>query len=218
MAQEKTISIREYADHLKVDEKAVRKAIDTGKIKAGVKYITKTIKGKKHQVPVIIKAVADKEYGQLKEVKKPQAGVSKARVAKQLEQHQQPGEVKKGKQKGKSSSVPEGGDDLKGMSYEELLQKIRLNDKMPYAETIRVNEVLDAALNKIKLEKERGTLVEKSVVDKQLYEIGNRLKQNLQNIPSRVVPLIRSSPNDVDAINILLIEINSVLEELPASL
>jgi phage terminase Nu1 subunit (DNA packaging protein) len=220
MAKEKTISIREYADHLKVDEKAVRKAIDTGKIKAGVKMITKTIKGKKVQVPVIIKAIADKEYGQLKAVKKPQRGVSRARLAKQMEDEQK---KKPAAKKAKPTETeplpdPEVIADLEDMDYDQLLKKIKLNDTLPYAEIIRRKEILAAADTKMKLEKERGKLVEKTVVDKLLYEIGNRLKQNMQNIPSRVVPLVRSSPNDVDAQNILLTEINSVLEALPDSL
>jgi hypothetical protein len=219
MAKEKTISIREYADHLRVDEKAIRQAIKSGKIKAGVKMITKTIRGKKEQVPVIIKSIADQEYGQLKVVKKPQRGVSKARLAKQMEEEQKKPATKKTKSaKTEPLTDPEIIADLDDMDYDQLLKKIKLNDTLVYAEIIRRKEILDAAFTKMKLEKERGTLVEKSVVDKLLYEIGNRLKQNLQNIPSRVVPLVRSSPNDVDAQNILMMEINSVLEALPETL
>lgn len=213
-----TISIRKYAQKLNVDDKSVRNAIANGKIKKGVKYVPQVVKGKVVQVPQIIEAIADREYGDTKKVVKPAAGVSKAKVAEKLQK--QKTQNQKNKQETKSVSPQddfasdEPPIDLENLSYEELLKKINIHDQLPYNEIIKRRELLGAVLDKLKTQKELGILVEKEVIDKKLFDIGNRLKTNLQNIPNRVVALIRSSPNDVDGSNILMEEINQVLEEI----
>lgn len=215
-----TISLRAYAAKLNVDDKSIRKAIEKGLIKKGVKYVAKSVKGKVVQVPQIIEAIADKEYGDSKKVVKPQAGVSKQKVAEKLTKAAPPKKVKKTAEKNTSPQVekePEGdGDqiDLDDLSYDDLLKAIPIHSKLPYNELLRRRELLGLAMDKMKTQKEIGILVEKAVIDKALFEMGNRLKANLQNIPSRVVGLIRSSVNDVDGINILTMEINQVLEGL----
>lgn len=207
----KEISVRQYADKIGVDEAAIRRAIREGKIKKGVKHVTKKIKGKNTKVPVIIVDQADKEYGQLKVIKKPQRGVSKKKIANEVDK------ANDAKEDSKPDDIP-GEDELPNLTYQELLNSINIHDKLPYSELIRRREVLGAAQDKMKLEQLQGILVEKSQIDKSLFAIGNELKKNLYNIPSRVVPLIRNSPNDVDAINILTTEINSVLQEFAAKL
>lgn len=57
------ISLRAYAKHLKVDEGAIRKAISTNKIVKGVSYKTQYRMGKEVLIPVIVKEIADREYG-----------------------------------------------------------------------------------------------------------------------------------------------------------
>ena len=59
------ISVRAYAATLGVDDKTIRKAIASGKIKKGVSYVTQVRKGIDVKVPVINKMLADAEYGHL---------------------------------------------------------------------------------------------------------------------------------------------------------
>lgn len=95
------ISIREYARRIGVDEKAIRKAIVSGKIKKG--YDAKAKK--------IIPSAADKEYGSVV-VKKPSKVVEKSI----------PGKSKKKSQQGKADD----GDPLIAKdndSYAEALRK-----------------------------------------------------------------------------------------------
>lgn len=219
MAKEvNTISLRAYAAKLNIDHKSISKAIELGKIKKGVVYIPKSVKGKVVQVPQIIEHIADKEYGNSKKVVKQQAGVSKAKVAEKLKKSVTPNPVKKVAGKNASPQEVEKDDeeliDLNNLSYEELLQAIPIHNKLPYDQVLLRRELLGLAMDKMKTQKEIGLLVEKAVIDKALFEMGNRLKTNLQNIPSRVVGLIRTSVNDVDGINILTMEINQVLEGL----
>lgn len=201
-----TISVRQYAKTTGVDEAAIRRAIAEGKIKKGVRYIDKNVGGKEKKVPVIIPDIADKEYGDLKKVKKPQRGVSKARIAKEIDSDNT------------ISKAREAGDDLPGenelpdLSFQELLKRINIHDQLPYSEIIRRRELLGAAQDKMKLQQMEGLLVERLVVDKELFDLANNLKKNLLNIPNRCISLLRSATNDVDAINLLNIEINSVLE------
>lgn len=207
MVKQKEISVRQYAKDIGVDEAAIRRAIKEGKIKKGVKYITRKVKGKDEKVPVIIPTLANKEYGDLKSVKKPQRGVSKARIAKDID----------GANTGKKDPEKKKGDlpdetELPDLSFQELLSRINIHDQLPYSEIIRRRELLGAAQDKMKLQQMEGLLVEKAVVDKELYDLANNLKKNFLNIPNRCISLLRSAANDVDAINLLTMEINSVLE------
>lgn len=68
------LSKNAYAKYLGIDEKAVRKAIESGKIKKGFDLVKKKI----------IKHLADKEFGFLHQLNRPKAGVSKQQTADSL--------------------------------------------------------------------------------------------------------------------------------------
>lgn len=68
------LSKNAYAKYLGIDEKAVRKAIESGKIKKGFDLAKKKI----------IKHLADKEFGFLHQLNRPKAGVSKQQTADRL--------------------------------------------------------------------------------------------------------------------------------------
>lgn len=207
MAKQKEISVRQYAKEIGVDEAAVRRAIKEGKIKKGAKYITKNVKGKERQLPVIIPSVANKEYGDLKSIKKPQRGVSKSRIAKSIDD--QNGD--KSQKDKKKDALPDE-TELPDLSFQELISRINIHDQLPYSEIVRRRELLGAAQDKMKLQQMEGLLVEKALVDKELFDLANNLKKTFLNIPSRCISLLRSAANDVDATNLLTMEINAVLE------
>lgn len=192
------MSIRQFAKEIGVNEKSVRKAISEGKIK----------KGFDHNSKKIIRSIAMKEYGELKKIIRPQAGISKAKVAEKLEKRS--ADEKKEVKSALSDPNPEMLE-FEDLSYEELIKQINIHPNLPYNETLRLREILGIAMDRIKLEELRGSLVRKSDVDKSLYAFGDQLKKNLFNIPTRVIDDIRSAPNKVEAINILTHEIQQTL-------
>lgn len=204
MTNEIKISIRAYAKKLKVDEAAVRGAIEAGKIKSGVVYIMRMVKGKKKKTPMIIESIATKEWGFVHEQPKAQRGISRSRVADKLDAD---------KNQGNNSGLP--GDlnssEEKDYSYSELIKKIIISPKLPYKDVILRKEILLAAKEKMDLEIKEGTLVKKVDVDKALFAVGDELKKKLHSIPSRCIDDILSASNKIEATNILVFEINQVL-------
>ncbi len=196
MTGEIKISIRAYAKQLNVDEKAVRKAIEKGKIK----------KGYDKRARKIIASHANKEWGFIHKNPKPQRGVSKAKVVEKLNKKNasQPGEDK-----------PKENDFLDDdNTYHDLISKIKLNANLPYSEIVRRKEILAAANDRMKLEELNGLLVRKDEVNKALRAAGDQLKKELLNLPNRITEDIRTASNKVEAINIFTIELNQVLQNI----
>jgi len=194
MAKEEKISIREFAKRIHVSESAVRKAIETGKI----------VKGYDVSVKKINFSIAYKEYGQNKTMPKAGHGVSHEKVAEKLS--------KQLATAAHDEDEPEPDEELEDMSYVELIKKVKITPSLSYKEGLRRNQILTLAAEKIKLEETQNSLVRKVDVDKLMFAIGDQLKKDLQNIPSRVTTLMRTAANDVAAINLLTYEINQVLE------
>lgn len=197
MANENEISIREFAKRIHVSEGAVRKAIKDGKI----------VEGYNKQKGKILFIQAYAEYGKNKTAPKAGHGVSKQKVAEKFALI------------GAGPAMPEEDDEpradlelYENLSYTELLEKVTVHPDLPYAEAIRRNEILSVAKEKMSLEEKQGKLVEKAAIDKQLFALAVELKSQLQNIPNRITPLMRSAANEVDAGHMLLKEINQVLE------
>ena len=207
MTNEIRISIRAYAKQLKVDEAAVRSAIDTGKIKKGVVYVNRTVKGKKKKTPLIIATIANNEWGFKHHTPKAQRGLSKKKVAEKLSNdnsHQN-------KKENNNSEDDSDNDDEENLSYTELLKKINIHPELGYSEVLRRREIIGAAADKMKIEELQGTLVKRSEVEKALFAVGDELKKKLLSIPARCMEDILSAPNKVEANNILTFEINQVL-------
>ncbi len=182
MKGEILLSVRAYAKQIGIDEKSIRKAIESGKIKKG--FDKKTNK--------IIPSIANKEYGEAAKVIKPKAGVGKKAVAKKLEQN-----------KSDSIQKPES----------DNLEDIADIDNLSYSEALRQREIVALKLDMIKLQEQEKVLIKKEIIDKVLYDHGNNFKKALLNIPSRVVSDVRAAPNETEAVAILDLEINNVLNQ-----
>lgn len=226
------LSKNAYAKYLGVSEKAIRKAVDEGKIK----------KGWDADKQKIIKHLADKEYGFLHQVATPKPGISKDKLVEKIERSESPNlEVKKGEnsdhnksksevqdQKIKSPNKPvkkntsksEPDDDeeedlddtnWKDTPYDELLLRVKIDPDMPYSEIVRRQAIIDAALAKKKLEEMEDILVRREHVEKALFAFGRELKKALMGLPARVIDEILAAPNKVEALNIINEELTDVL-------
>lgn len=208
--QELQLSVRAYAKTLQVDEKAVRKAIEEGKIK----------KGYNKKIKKIIPSKADEEWGSLHKVAKPQRGVSKAKVAEKLELKKTVEKEKKATLKTNNDAKPPKGESIteKSYSYSELIDSILITPDLEYSEAIRRKEILGIAGERMKLEEQQGILLRKTDVDKNLFAIGDMLKKGLLNIPNRCIDDIMAAPNKIEASNILIMEITTVLNQFSSNL
>lgn len=206
MNKEIKISVRAYAGQIGVNESAVRKAVTNGKIKNG--YDSKTKK--------IIPSIANKEYGDFQVAGKAKPGVSKELRAKQIEEIK-PAPIQARAAKRAQSQKPPPNDDWfdseDELSYEELLQRIKVTSGLSYAEAIRRREVISLAMDKKKLEEMEAVLIRRDIVDKAFFAMGDSLKKALYQIPARISAEIRSANNDVEIQNILTVEITQVLNE-----
>jgi hypothetical protein len=206
MNQEVKISIRAYAKQLNIDESAVRSAIKDGKIRKGVVVIQRTVNGKRKKVPMIIATVATKEWGFVHQHPRPQRGLSAHKVADKLEKKSNPGNSN-------NSEDPDDAD-TKEYSYSELIKEIKITPRLSYKEALLRKEILSTAREKMELEEKQGVLVKKADVDKALFAIGDELKKKLLSIPARCIQDIRAASNEVEANNILTIEITQSLHSI----
>jgi len=186
MAEKELISIREYGRRLKVDEKAIRKAIASGLIAKGFDTNAKKI----------LPEIANKEWGHLHLTVKPRSGVSRAKAIEKMDGPHPP---------------PDAPPTLEAESLDAMLGSLRICSGTSAQEAMRIREVIGAALDKKKLEEAEGKLVSRDKVEKTLFAAGNELKKALFNIPQRVVRDIMAAPNEVEAINILNDELTQVL-------
>lgn len=190
MVDEVQISVRAYAKEVCVNESAIRRAIREGKINRGYDKVTKKI----------IRSIANKEYGNLKDIQTPQRGISKQKFAEKIS---------------KSARRGHGVDDITNggpFDYSKLLDSISINATMEYKDIIKRRETVGLALDRMKLEEQNGILVRKADVEKNLFALGDQMKKGLLNIPNRVVDDIMAAPNKIEAINILTMEIQQMLE------
>jgi len=224
------LSKNAYAKYLGVSEKAIRKAVDEGKIKKGWDAVNQKI----------IKHLADKEYGFLHQVATAKPGINKVKQATKIEQSESP---KKGPKNGENSDLkkpksesktekPKGpsktakkkdeksehDDDLddenwEDTPYDELLLKVKIDPNMPYSEIVRRQAIIDAALSKKKLEEQEDILIRKELVEKALFAFGRELKKGLMGIPARIIDAVMTAPNKVEALNIMNEELTEVLSQ-----
>lgn len=204
-----------YARYLGVNEKAIRKAIEEGKIKKGYDVVKKKVNVKE----------ADKEYGFLHKNATAKPGISKAKRVDKITDKVSVASPKKAVKSEKIQSPKfdtdkidksenlddELIDDSEDLDYETLLLKIPVHDKLDYKETVRRREILQLALDKKKLEELEGVLVRRSDVYKALYALGSQLKKAISSIPARCIDDVLSAENKVEAINVLNDEITNVL-------
>ena len=198
----KEVSIRAYAATIGVDEKTVRTARDHGLLGKG--YIKKTGK--------IISDVADKVWGNEYKVIKSRPGVNKLIVIERLEEKEKqdallPPAVN-------NTPLTDSEDDIlfdENISVDELLLELKITPDMTAQEAMRVNSVIDAAVNKKKLEELEGILVNKAAVEKSLFLLGSELKKALLDVPARCVRDIMAATTEVEGIKIITDELILVL-------
>ena len=211
------LSKNAYAKYLGINEKAVRNAVSSGKIKKG--WDTENQK--------VIKHLADKEFGHLHQVAKPRPGVSSDKLAAKIDRQNKSevsakssdkSEVKKEiiKSPNKSDKTDEQEDyDDEAidpeLSIDELIKRIKITSKLSYGEASRIREIIQLARDKTNLEEQYGSLVRKVDVDRVLYLAGTELKKSLMSMPQRCADELVHSNNKVDVINIIARELTEIL-------
>lgn len=78
----------------------------------------------------------------------------------------------------------------------------------------KAKAVYDAKLAELEYKKKAGILVEKDQVYKSLFAFGQELRNNLLNIPDRIMPDIRAAVTDSEAHSLLYEAIAKELEKL----
>lgn len=210
-----------YALYLGVSEKAVRNAITDGKIKKGFDLSRQKI----------VKHLADKEYGHLHSIVKPRPGINKDKLAVRISDlnkaekniktsdKSEPVQKKTTSPKKPTKKSEENDDDddeledLEEFSYEQLMEKIKINPKMSYSEAYRMTSILNLASEKMKAEELQGILVRKLDVETILYDYGNQLKKALMSMPLRVADAILNAQDTVSVVNIMNQELTDILNE-----
>jgi hypothetical protein len=99
------------------------------------------------------------------------------------------------------------------VSTEELLARLKLTPGMKASEAMRINLIIDAAVNKKKLEETEGKLVSREKVEKAFFAIGVELKKALFNMPQKVVRRIKDTGTEVEGIAILADAITQILSD-----
>lgn len=191
------ISVREFAKQIGTSHTAVQKAIQEGKMVTG--YDAET---KKANLSI---AKRDAWVVQQSNIKR-KPGVSRAKMIEKLEQQQEA--VPAGEER-KTSTIDK--KKILNMPLPELIASIKVRADMPFRESSRLREIVALALDKLKLMKEEGLLVDKAKVQSQLFNFGNEMKKELFNIPKRIARDMMVAPNEVEAINIMNDELTRVL-------
>jgi len=202
------ISVRAYAESLRISDKTVRNAIADGKIKKGVSYKIQMRNGQEVDVPEILKEIADKEWGFIYQTDKVKPGQNSVKIIEKQAVSKQPNETKV-----QSDDLPVDGD-FNDEIDSELISTLSITKNMSFREATRRREVIAAALDKLKLQELESTLVKKSEVEKTLFAFGDEMKKELLNIPARCIDDIMAAKNKVEGINMLTVEIENVLNKL----
>lgn len=92
-------------------------------------------------------------------------------------------------------------------------------ESKPKLHAIRVaREMQKLQLDKLKLEKERGEVINKAEAEKRIFEIAQELRQNLQNVPSRIVDDILACKTRNEAFLLIEGAISAVLSDFSRNL
>ena len=207
MADGSHISIRKFAEIIGVSDTAVRKAIQRGEFIKGFDVETKTIDQKEALKNPWVKAQG---------VQKPKAGVSRVKVIEKIEKTKRPAkaerkaeDIKPPKVDSDGNTYIEGFDDVE---TDELIKKLKIYPGMPAHDAMRINEIIDAALNRKKLEEAEGILVRRDKMERALFVMGSELKKALFNMPQRIIRDIMAATNEVEALNVFNSELTQILD------
>ncbi len=199
------ISIRELARRINVSEGAIRKARGADKLKDCFNEKTKEVDWDKAQKNDWVLSAG---------VIKAKPGVSNAKVIDKLESKENENVIsdeKKNIPSEKSSTqLPENIDEL---SEDELADALKLTSDMKQNEAVRIKEIINAAIDKIKLKLLQHVLVPKADVETAYYNYAAQFKKALLQIPDTHIDEIITAANKVEAMNILKTALVNVLEE-----
>ena len=93
------------------------------------------------------------------------------------------------------------------------------DEAKPKLAQIRVaREMKKLQLDTLKFEKERGEVINKAEAEKRIFEIAQELRQNLQNIPSRIVDDILACQTRNEAFLLVENAISEVLSDFSKNL
>ena len=208
------ISIRELARKLNVAPNSVMRAISAGKVDDCYDSVAKKFDWKKAQ---------KNEWVQSASVIKAQRGVSVSKAIEKIDRSEKI-PLKKEKEIKSSDSkkniIPENvseqedeGERIDELSEEELTDRIKLTENMPIQQAMRYKEIIDAAINKIKLKQLQSILVPKADVEKAYYNYAAQFKKALLQIPDIISDDVMSAENKVEVMNIIKKSLVSVMEE-----
>lgn len=199
--QEKIVSVRAFAQQIGVSEGAVRKAIKAWNFTVGVQEDGK----------INTSAALNDPWVKKQMVIKPKAGVSRVKAIEKIE-----ASIKERSSRGAcddedTDDRDDNFRDIGSIDVEDIANSIRVTKDLKAAEAMRRREILALAIDKKKLQELEGTLVRKDAVEKVLFAFGSELKKALFNMPQRVVRQIMAASTEIEAINILNLELTNIL-------
>ena len=205
--EQKLLSGRQVAEHLNINESALRRAWRESKFTESDGYDPIS---KKFKWPMF----AESAYAQSVEPIKAKRGVSRLEAIEKIdaaEKTSKKGAKAANKQDTGTSGIDVSSIDVESATAEQILSNIKITEKTDMKEAMRLREVFGALLDKNKLQEQERILVKRADVEKVLFDYGMEIKKALITIPERVTADMRAAPTDVDALNILKHEIINVL-------
>ncbi|MFM7012790.1 MAG: hypothetical protein ACKO0Z_26270 [Betaproteobacteria bacterium] len=178
------LSVRQYAKEKGVDHKAVSNAIKTGKIKKGTGYVTHT-DGRRY----IVRTIADKEWAENYQY----TGNGSPMLLQTLP-ISNAGVVED------EDDGDTGGDDD---AYKDALKKARTT-----------KSILDAKLTQLEYETKSGAVVSKAQAERQLFEMGKRIRESILRVPDREIDTILAAGTRNQARELLYDALEAALLEL----
>ena len=205
--EQKLLSGRQVAELLNINESALRRAWRESKYTESDGYDPIS---KKFKWPMFSECAYAQSVGPIKAKR----GVSRAKAIEKLnaaESNSKKGVKGTSKQDSTSNTVDVSSIDVDNATAEQILSNIKITEKTDMKEAMRLREVFGALLDKNKLQEQERILVKRADVEKALFDYGMEIKKALITIPERVTADMRAAPTDVDALNILKLEIINVL-------
>ncbi len=118
---------------------------------------------------------------------------------------------RRGKQPGEKVKEPTPEEKQKAIKKSKLAEEAT---GMSYSKARELNEAYKAALKKLEYEERSGKLVDVGKVERNAFEAGKAIKEQLVAIADRTAPLVAAESKDFECKQILLQEINYILESL----
>jgi phage terminase Nu1 subunit (DNA packaging protein) len=203
------ISIREFGRRVGESDTMIRNHIAAGKIGADA-----VGKNPKNGRPFIFYELAYKYYAAIKGLDPtPPVHDNKQQTTTQIVET-----IEESCQEGEKKMTKIKGDQVQDKGYKKppvpVLNPDAINISSQYAHADLREKKAKAELAELKLAEQRGSLVNKAVVKKVLYEFGSALRNQILSVPDRVIDVIYSASDRAEAHRILTVELNEALSRL----